>query len=112
MRLALALAALALCGCLRSTQFTCELDSDCGGGSCEPTGFCSFIDSACASGSRYGELSGSLSNQCVDDSLLPDAAPDTPAVCAGYELLTGATTAPATAATSRSPTTSPSSPRW
>jgi Lectin C-type domain len=81
-----------LAGCLRSTQFTCDLDGDCTGGRCEPTGFCSFADPACTSGSRYGELSGSLSNTCVAESS-PDAGaePDAlPACAAGYDPLPGA----------------------
>jgi hypothetical protein len=32
---------------------------------CETTGYCSFDDSSCASGRRYGELGGPFSNQCV-----------------------------------------------
>jgi len=56
-------------GCLRNAAFPCSEQSDClrGGeqGVCEVTGFCSFADPACADGRRYGDLSGSLSNQCV-----------------------------------------------
>lgn len=52
-------------GCLRSTEFHCTGDSECSGGVCESTGYCSFTDMACSSGRRYGDLSGAHSNECV-----------------------------------------------
>jgi hypothetical protein len=76
MRFALALMlACASAGCLRATQFTCDVDGDCGAGRCEPTGFCSFEDASCSGGRRYGELSGSLAGACLTSSTDPDAAP-------------------------------------
>jgi hypothetical protein len=77
---AAALAALSS-ACLRSTQYSCTEDSQCGaGGVCEPSRFCSFSDSDCAGGRRYGEFSGSLANKCVDethgDAGVDDAAGD------------------------------------
>jgi hypothetical protein len=61
--------ALSSTACLRSTQYRCTEDSQCGsGGVCEPSQFCSFADSACAGGRRYGEFSGSVANQCVDET--------------------------------------------
>ncbi len=92
-------AAAALAGCLRSTTFRCETSADCTGGTCEPIGFCSFADSSCTSGSRFGELSGSAANQCVDDTLVDagldapanqDALPDAPGCPASYVALAGA----------------------
>ncbi|MEO8700038.1 MAG: C-type lectin domain-containing protein [Kofleriaceae bacterium] len=80
-------------GCLRSTQFTCELDGDCGSGRCETNGFCSFADASCASGNRFGELSGSLANTCVDEVPADaglDAPPDAPACPADYQAIAGA----------------------
>ncbi len=66
-------------GCLRNAAFPCSQDSDCARSSeqgvCEPTGFCSFSDPTCADGRRYGDLSGSLANQCVGDSITPDGPP-------------------------------------
>ncbi len=58
-----------LAGCTTSpSSFECSNDADCGNdGRCEPTGFCSFPDTGCASGYRYGDLAESLSNQCVID---------------------------------------------
>lgn len=55
-------------GC-SSGVFQCQVDADCAGagGMCEAIGYCSFPDSACASGQKYGEHSGSLSNECVVD---------------------------------------------
>lgn len=53
------------------SSFACDQAADCsdGGsvGTCEPTGWCSFPDTTCESGSRYGELAGDgLAGQCVD----------------------------------------------
>jgi hypothetical protein len=66
-------------------SFTCTGDSSCGpGGTCEANGFCSFPDSACPSGRRYGDLGGS--GQCVGGQPPPDAGPGAPAdarVCFG-----------------------------
>jgi hypothetical protein len=58
---------------------------------CEPTGYCSFPDTACASGRRYGELGGPFAELCVIEAAV-DAAIDTPAACAGYVMLPGITT--------------------
>lgn len=47
--------------------FICEDPSECPGGTCEPSGFCSFPDDACASGQRYGSHApASVANECVD----------------------------------------------
>jgi hypothetical protein len=60
---------LALSGCAPVNGYTCTETSQCtlGGvaGVCEPNGACSFPDSTCASGRRYGEFSGDLGNVCV-----------------------------------------------
>ena len=69
----------ALAGC-KTFAYDCATASECvqGGvtGSCEPTGFCSFPDSACPSGRRYGEWSGGFANTCVADG--DDAGVDAP----------------------------------
>ncbi len=67
-------------GCLRTTTFHCTGDAECTNGSiagvCQSTMLCSFPDSSCTSGQRYGELSGSLANQCTGTSgPMPDAPP-------------------------------------
>ncbi len=77
-----------LAGCFRSNgEFRCESDAECvrGGttGTCELVGFCSFPDSACASGTRFGDYAGSLSNQCVGDTPPGDAGVDTPVITDG-----------------------------
>jgi hypothetical protein len=63
---------VALSGCLKGGEFRCANDVDCdrGGaqGICQPNSFCSFADGECASGQRFAELSGDVSNQCVDGS--------------------------------------------
>lgn len=65
--------------------FACSETGDCsrddGSGFCEPTGWCSFPDDSCPSGSRYGGLAGDgLAGECVDTS--------------GTESTGGATTTP------------------
>jgi hypothetical protein len=56
------------CQRVRAT-FQCTLDTACVNGAtkgrCEPSGYCSFSDSSCASGFRYGVAAGSLSKQCA-----------------------------------------------
>ena len=56
--------------------FECSLDTQCGAGTCS-SGFCSFPDSDCDSGLRYGEASGPSSNQCVRGAT-PDGGTDGP----------------------------------
>ncbi len=78
MRALVALAFVAS-GCLRAAAgFHCAADSDCvnGGttGVCT-AGFCSFTDSSCASGLRYGEQSGPVANECAAAA---DAGVDAP----------------------------------
>ncbi len=81
---ALAGGVLGLSSCLSKPRFECANMGDCasssGPGVCEPDGFCSFMDSVCPSGRRYGDLSGPQANQCVgvppDAPPPPDAAPD------------------------------------
>ena len=57
---------VATTGCLRTTQFKCAQDSDCGaGGTCQPTTkYCSIADPTCG-GQRYVDSAGPLANQCV-----------------------------------------------
>lgn len=80
MRGLLAIAVIAtLGGCLRQTEFKCTTDADCSAsdGVCEATGYCSFADSACAMGRRYGDFSGSYSKQCVGEQMMmPDGGGD------------------------------------
>lgn len=54
-------------GCTNARTFNCQDSEDCSSnGQCEPSGFCSFPDSECPSGRRYGELAGvGLANECV-----------------------------------------------
>lgn len=69
-------------GCLRDTQFKCATSTDCTGGggaagTCESTGYCSFADTECADGRRYGSFSGSYSNQCVGGVMVDAGVTDT-----------------------------------
>lgn len=61
-----------------SAVFTCETSDQCTvGGTCQPNGFCSFPDSTCPTGQRYGEAAGNdLANRCVGDEPPIDAAGD------------------------------------
>ena len=64
----------ALGACAPAEAFSCLADSDCGDGTCQPTGYCSFDDAACPSGQRYGSASASsLADRCVPE----DAAVET-----------------------------------
>jgi len=54
--------------------FTCTDNASCApDGICQPGGQCSFPDTTCASGQRYGGNQGSVSNTCVGE--LPIDAP-------------------------------------
>ncbi len=65
--LALFLVSLCLAGCVNDSLFECASSSECGDGTCESTGFCSFADSDCTTGRRYGEYaSPEIANACVD----------------------------------------------
>jgi hypothetical protein len=50
-------------------EFACAQDDQCSGGpsggQCEADGRCSFPDSACSTGRRYGGFAGTKSNTCV-----------------------------------------------
>ncbi len=54
-----------LCAC-GAKGFVCEQDDQCGGGgTCQSVGYCSFPDDTCDSGQRFGDHSGSVSDECV-----------------------------------------------
>lgn len=61
-------AALALAGCSGEAAFLCRDNSNCGdGGFCEDDGNCSFEDTTCPSGRRYGSAGDALhANTCVE----------------------------------------------
>lgn len=79
----LALLALALTAgaCVKLDTFTCAASDECVHdgvpGTCEADGLCSFPDTSCGSGKKYGEFAGPQSGQCVGgDTTVP--ATDTP----------------------------------
>lgn len=79
LQLAALVGASAALGCSTPLDdFVCSEASDCVSsgevGVCETNGFCSFSDSACPTGRRYGSASGAESNQCVGS--LGDAGVD------------------------------------
>jgi len=57
--------------CVKPGAFVCERDDQCSSngipGHCEVERYCSFPDSRCASGQRFGAQSGDFSNICVGD---------------------------------------------
>ena len=72
----LALAA-ATAGCLRSTSYPCDRDTQCVAavqGTCEPVGYCSFPDDDCASGRRFADGAAAQAGQCVGGGDDVDAA--------------------------------------
>lgn len=84
--------AAGLGGCLRATEFHCSDSTQCAGGVCQPVGFCSFSDSGCASGQRFGDSAGAYAGQCADGGP-PDGGVDAPegdaAVDAPIDVATG-----------------------
>lgn len=60
-------------------SFSCTDDSNCSGGQCQPTGYCSFPDDSCDSGQRYGEHAGDLTDACVpyEPTSTATTSPDT-----------------------------------
>lgn len=58
-----------LAGCTTTDAFTCNADEQCvsdgEAGRCEAEGVCSFPDTSCPSGHRYGLLAGELAGECV-----------------------------------------------
>jgi hypothetical protein len=62
-----AVIAAASAGCLRSPEFRCQRDGECGaGGVCESVGYCSSPNASCpGTGRAYGDSAGSISNSCV-----------------------------------------------
>lgn len=77
-----AMLAAASAGCLRHAAFQCARDGECGaGGVCEPIGYCSVSDPACADTGRSfsDSAGGGLSNTCVPGEAAgpgPDAGVD------------------------------------
>jgi hypothetical protein len=65
-----------LAGCGLDSVYQCRSSDQCvlagQTGVCEPSGYCSFFDSSCASGRRYGRWAPvELSEACVSDAGLP-----------------------------------------
>src|SRR5262245_46667152 len=56
-----------------SQPYSCSRDAQCvtseQSGRCEAESFCSFPDTNCASGRRFGALSGALADRCVGDAV-------------------------------------------
>ncbi|MFT3695119.1 MAG: hypothetical protein QM831_18425 [Kofleriaceae bacterium] len=59
--------ACAACNPFGDREYACTSDSQCGASGKCASGFCSAADPSCASGFRYGNAAGTLSNVCVGD---------------------------------------------
>ncbi|HEY1548237.1 MAG TPA: hypothetical protein VGG28_10470 [Kofleriaceae bacterium] len=68
-----AVAFVAACSPFGNGAFACTEDSQCGAGGTCSSGYCAFADSSCASGERYGSLSGPSSGNCVGATTSQDA---------------------------------------
>ncbi len=85
-RLAAAACMVLVAGCspFGGGEFACADDNQCtggpSGGRCEADGRCSFPDSTCASGFKYGGFAGDKSNTCVGGAIdgSVDSSIDTP----------------------------------
>lgn len=67
-------------------------DEDCSatGAVCETNGYCSFVDTNCVGGRRYGDLSGAQAGMCVGASGFDggvDVRPDSAGCPSGYSQL-------------------------
>ena len=77
----LVIACLVLAGCKVTGTFTCDTSDQCrastGPGVCDvETGFCTFADADCPSGSRYADNAGmGLAGRCTGEVPLVDAPP-------------------------------------
>jgi cysteine-rich repeat protein len=60
--------ATAATSCIAGGEFVCSDDTQCGaGGTCEPSGWCSFPDASCPSGARYSRWAGDdLADACTE----------------------------------------------
>ena len=79
MRTILLLALLGASGCLPHSDYRCTTSAECGStGTCEPVGFCSFPDTSCSGGNRFGTGAGSYENQCVGAAMTDGGVVDSP----------------------------------
>lgn len=88
----LAVLVAAVSACAPDAVFHCASTQQCRAGAitgtCETSGFCSFPDGSCSSGSRYADSAGAMASECVDVSSgvdrdgdgVPDAADNCPDV--------------------------------
>jgi hypothetical protein len=82
-------ACLTGCSPFGGSAFHCETSDQCnakGPGMCQSNGFCSYADSNCPLGQRYGDNSGQNSSVCVGDEPGDDGGVDTgPKICYGSQ---------------------------
>lgn len=69
---ALGVVLICAAGCVKGGSFQCASADQCVRdgvqGRCEAVGYCSFPDTGCASGQRFGDFADPYSNQCVGDA--------------------------------------------
>lgn len=90
-RVVLAIGLALGCGsCLGRASFPCATDSDCQNGAtqgvCQSVGYCSFADSTCSGGQRFGDLSGPFAGQCIGGGSGGDGGVDAAACSASCPL--------------------------
>lgn len=81
-------------------DFNCQDSDDCGSdGMCQSSGYCSFPDTECPSGQRYGELAGAgLAGECVN----PTEGTESTGSASGTSTTSTATSTPTSTSTSTS----------
>lgn len=87
--------------CGGTDPFVCTDDASCSGGTCQPSGYCSFDDPDCASGQRYGSHAPAhLAGTCVDlgnadtpgETSVTDSDPSTSLTTTSSAMTTNAST--------------------
>jgi lectin-like protein len=98
---AMLITAMLASGCIKAGAFECTSDPQCTRagvqGTCEAVGFCSFPDATCPNGRRFGDVSGTYTQQCVggvgggSDAAIDSGViiPDGLGCPVGYATLTG-----------------------
>ncbi len=93
------LLAFGCAACHRDVAFACLQDEACSGGHCEPDGWCSFEDSSCATGRRYGRWAGDgQAQRCVEEGNADTRGTSPPETSLAGEVTTSASTSDGSAA--------------
>jgi hypothetical protein len=100
---------LAAGGCVQLDTFACAQSSECVHeglpGTCEAAGVCSFPDTSCPSGKKYGEFAGEQAGQCV--GVGATSGPPTTGTATGTDASDPTTTPDSTSTTTTTTTVDP-----